>query len=254
MSRVKKIFLNSRFRSSGDSTDFKITLKENLYIPIGTQCAVDDIAIPNSFHTIMAGINDKFYVYRLAVHTMFTLTPNNYTASTLAAHLQTLLNNAYSPEAWTCTYNSTSNKITITSDTNTFYVSNYNTLRDSYPTINDSCNSIINFTSQTLGLTHVSNNINILATNVIYLRSDALTNNDSIDCMGNHNIIKAIPVSAVFGNTMFDSLNDPVDFFDAGEKSLRTIDFTLTNDVGLTLNNNNAEINFTIVLRYPDEK
>ena len=62
MDKIKKAYVDSRFRT-GDSisdSDFTFELKEALDLPDNTVCYIDDISIPHTWRTIEPH-NNKFY-------------------------------------------------------------------------------------------------------------------------------------------------------------------------------------------------
>ena len=63
MDEVKKVYVDSRFRTNGSDNngDFKVELIEALELPGNTVCYVDDISIPHTWRTIEA-YNTKFYI------------------------------------------------------------------------------------------------------------------------------------------------------------------------------------------------
>ena len=54
MDKIKKAYVDSRFRTRGSNSDsdFKFELKEALGLPDNTVCYIDDISIPHTWRTI----------------------------------------------------------------------------------------------------------------------------------------------------------------------------------------------------------
>ena len=63
MDKVKKVYVDSRFRSrySASNSDFTFELNEALVQPDNTVCYVDDISIPHTWRTIESH-NNKLYI------------------------------------------------------------------------------------------------------------------------------------------------------------------------------------------------
>ena len=117
---VQQIFVDSRDRISGTSTDFSIQLPTTLVVEGGAhKCRVDNLRIPMVFPTITTGVNDTFTVKEAATSYTVTLAGGNYDGATLAADLQALLF-AAAPGTWTVTYDSSNIAMTV-SCTNNFH-------------------------------------------------------------------------------------------------------------------------------------
>ena len=68
---IKKLYIDSRFKSSDSASDsdFKIDLPQNLLMPEGTGFYIDDISIPVSWYVIEEGRNNIlwFRAFNLSV-------------------------------------------------------------------------------------------------------------------------------------------------------------------------------------------
>ena len=95
---IKKIYIDTRFRtdSSSNSSDFKISLPETVYLPDNTKFFIDDVSIPHSWYSVEKDINDKLYMEVVGDGVLFDIIvpirPKNYTGSTLATAIQNELN------------------------------------------------------------------------------------------------------------------------------------------------------------------
>lgn len=94
--------------------DQNLNLKSN-EISRYTSIELTDYAIPASFYNIDVH-NNSFYINDTLADILITLTPGNYTSTTLIAELQTQLNNFSS--GFTITKNDTTRKITIARTSN----------------------------------------------------------------------------------------------------------------------------------------
>ena len=66
MDKVKKVYVDSRFRSrdSASNSDFTFELNEALVLPDNTVCYVDDISIPHTWRTIEAHDNKLYIIFK----------------------------------------------------------------------------------------------------------------------------------------------------------------------------------------------
>ena len=132
---VKKVYIDSRFRSSDSisSTDFKVDLPMTYYMPENTGLFITDLCIPVSWYMIDANRNNKIYfrVYRgldssgnnLDEVFISTIPSGNYNITSLASAISTAMNTnrvhadgtttGLSIGTFTATANLTTNTITI---------------------------------------------------------------------------------------------------------------------------------------------
>jgi hypothetical protein len=101
---MRQIFVDSRDRVSGTTTDFTIQLPETLSIEGGNHRGrVDNLRIPLTVPTITTGSNDTIIVQLGAQNYTVTLPQGQVDGPTLANNIQGLLQ-ATAPGAWTVTY------------------------------------------------------------------------------------------------------------------------------------------------------
>ena len=92
----RKLYIDSRYRSSGSHSDFTFQLAQSIEIPHGWVALIDNIQIPNVFLTVDSS-RAKLYL-RLFFPDLteqdrtITLTPGMYNGITLAIQLQSQLN------------------------------------------------------------------------------------------------------------------------------------------------------------------
>ena len=109
MDKIKKAYVDSRFRTRGSNSDsdFKFELKEALDLPDNTVRYIDDISIPHTWRTIESHSN-KSYINSKMMYLasggyditeeydydpfVLTLPEGNYTGPQMAAAIQELLN------------------------------------------------------------------------------------------------------------------------------------------------------------------
>ena len=92
------MYIDSAHKVSGTDNNFKCELKETMLMPHDAVFRVCDVAIANTFTTIMSGIHDDLYWYvsntnpvdsRPQTGFITTLTGKNYSGTEFAAELQT---------------------------------------------------------------------------------------------------------------------------------------------------------------------
>jgi hypothetical protein len=83
---MRQVFVDSRDRTSGTSSNFSIALPQTLALESGHQGRIDDLRIPNSTPSVNA-LNNTIQV-RIGV-TYYDLTPSRSARSTAAQIWQT---------------------------------------------------------------------------------------------------------------------------------------------------------------------
>ena len=87
---IKKIYIDTRLTTadSKSTSDFKISLPNNITLPTNTAFYITDITVPVSWYTIEAGRNDTIY-FRINganyAPSKCTLFEGNYSTITLGA-------------------------------------------------------------------------------------------------------------------------------------------------------------------------
>ena len=109
---MRQIFVDSRDRVSGTTTDFSIELRETLVIEgAGHKARIDQLRIPLTIPTIETADNDTIQVRVGATTYTITIPQAQYDGPGIASTIQSLLN-ATAPGSWTVTY--ITNKIAMT--------------------------------------------------------------------------------------------------------------------------------------------
>jgi hypothetical protein len=109
---MRQIFVDSRDRVSGSTTDFAIQLPETLTVSGEARGRVDNLRIPVSVPTIQTGVNDTLQVRLGATNYTVTIPQANYDGPGLASVLIGLLGST-APGSWTVTYDSSNIAMTI---------------------------------------------------------------------------------------------------------------------------------------------
>ena len=96
MEYPKVIRVDSRYRSSGTSTDFAVQLPSTVHFPPGTVCFVTAVSLPHAWFNVDSGISDRLHVIETRASNrrcrVVQLDAGNYTSVTLPAALADKLN------------------------------------------------------------------------------------------------------------------------------------------------------------------
>ncbi len=85
---MRKLFVDSRDRVQGSTTDFTIQLRETLSTTGGVNfCRIDELRVPLMIPLIQAGVNDTFWISLGGFTKFVTLSAGNYSGTDLAALL-----------------------------------------------------------------------------------------------------------------------------------------------------------------------
>ncbi len=186
-----------------------------------------------------------FFIDPGTYYNTITLTPKNYTLTTLATELETQLNTLYDAAVmeFTVSYNLFTMKLTVTMDdktpgnTHTFRFLTDEELQageyNSTPIANPkSANGIL----QNTGTSSIYSEASPYETNVIDLhniRNLYMTSNlGNYSVLSNFNwtgsdIIKKIPINVATGSILYDNVIAPFDMAPCGGQTLRTLNFKL---------------------------
>ena len=187
---MKQIFVDSRDRVSGTTTDFTIQLPQTLNLEGGRHRGrIDNLRVPVVIPTIQAGVNDTLQV-RIGVQTYTVTIPQaNYDGPGLAAILSSLLLSD-APESWTVTYDTANIAMSI-SCTNPFTIvgGTYAAQLLSRPYTQ---------TSNSYAFSYVS----VQGIDVMYLSSPDFATLDTVGPQGSHDVLLAANVTTPFGSVL----------------------------------------------------
>ena len=110
---MRQIFVDSRDRVSGTTTDFTIQLPETLSLGSGRRGRIDFLRIPVVIPTIRTGINDTIVVLIGSTSYGIAIPQANYDGTGLASAIQSRLA-ATAPGSWTVVYDSSNVAMSIT--------------------------------------------------------------------------------------------------------------------------------------------
>ena len=276
MPRFRKVYCNTSHRTRGTPTNCTLEFAQDVDCtgPGKVSMCVNSVSLPNVFHSIQAGSNDKLYVYQKhpsveaqSVNNIITIPQGNYTATQLGtAILNGLTAAALGSASYSVNYNSVTQKITITqTNSGGFTVYDATTLRTlgrkspqhsgAYgvlPVILNpqSLQEVLNIpTAQDPNVSFTSGIIMLARVTEVMLRSPTLTNMSTLDANGKQDCLKRILLDKEFSNLVTtDSNIETADLMDVSGRTLRTIDFQLTDGHGNVLDT--GGINFSWALNF----
>lgn len=211
---MRILFIDSRDRVSGTTTDFTIQLPETLVLAGGAHKArIDNLRIPVTVPTITAGTNDTVTVRLGAVNYTVTIPHGNYDGPGVASALQGLLQEA-APGAWAVVYDvnniamsvSCTNAFTIVGGTYTAHLMTrpYTQTSNSY-----------NFTF-----------VSVLGVDMMYLSSSQFSNLNIFGPGGAHDTICSAIVTQPYGAVLDTSMPWDV-WFDTPGMTTQQLSFQL---------------------------
>ena len=213
---MRQIFVDSRDRVSGTTTDFAIQLPQTLNLEGGRHKGrIDHLRIPLVIPTIQAGVNDTFQVLIGATTYTVTLPQANYDGPGLAAALASrLLSTA--PGSWTVTCDTANIAMSI-SCTNPFTIvgGTYAAQLLSRPYTQ---------TSTSYACTYVS----VQGIDVMYLCAQQFATMDTFGPQGSHDTLMNAVVTTPFGSVV--SVDMPAyTWFDIPALTTQQLSFQLRN-------------------------
>jgi len=210
---MRQLFIDSRDRVSGTSTDFTIQLPETLVVEGRRRARIDNLRIPLVIPTIRKDVNDTVIVSLGGSSYTVHIPQANYDGPGLAAAIQQSLSST-TPGTWHCTYDVSNIAMTMTCSVNfTITGGTYATQLLSHPYTN---------TANSYSFTYV----NVLGIDVMYLSSSKFSNLDTIGPQGAHDTLMCAIVTQEFGSVLDVSM--PVDaYFDIPMLTTQTLDFQL---------------------------
>ena len=92
MISIRRIYVDSRLKSSGTGSDFTVELPRSFEVPDQTIAFIDSVLVPNVFHSIHENNNRLYFAEftnpsNVTEH-IYTLDEGNYTGSQLAQLVQ----------------------------------------------------------------------------------------------------------------------------------------------------------------------
>ena len=236
-------------------------------------CQIHEVSIPHSWYSIQKGVNDRIFVR--VEHTgtgpwttraMITLTEGDYSVSDLAGHLQVILNNYFNDvefppqrsDMFVVSHSSLLNKIRISVNYNDieFQIipdSDILTHPEWFPDVNvnslQSVNKVLqnyNVATYDFNTSYYSGFIDLQRVKSLYLHCNEISNYNQLTVAGNSSIIKKINVSVPYLGVINDNELSSFDYINVSGKTLRRLNFRLTNHLNEIVELNGINISFAI--------
>jgi hypothetical protein len=252
---IKKIYIDSRFKSSDSASDsdFKIDLPTTLLMPEDTGFYIDDVCIPHTWYPVESGVNNSI-LYRVNNVERIAFVPaGNYSVANLGLAIAAAMNSAAGVDFFESLYDFKTNTLTIKLKT-IYSAIPFEIYTDAYikqmtsidkKTMNK---TLKNFTSKGYNTSpFVSGYIDLYPLRNIYMTSSGLGNFNTMTITGERNVVKKIPVNAGHGEVIFDQTVTGMDYLDCSHQTLSRISFQLRDIFGNVINLNGNHISFSIV-------
>ena len=273
MARYRKIYIDTRHRNLNESlstSDFVIDLPETQETGANTKLYLHELSLPNTIYPIEENVNNRLYL-TLGGTTggapvyYFIVAPDkgSYVGSELATELQNKLNTATNGtdgnnDYFSCSYSLKTNTITISCNYVAYYYvihtdkelqTNYGFSVDYDRSHTMSINNVLGNTVEKINYAptpFVSGFVNLLPMKNIYLTSDSLTNGNQLAPYGVARVLKKIPITAGFGNVIYDNEILMNDANDVSMRHLRRLHFKYVDAYGKTVDLHGADSSFSL--------
>ena len=279
MPRFRKVYVNSSHRTRGTPTNFGYEFPLDIDCTGKCSMAVTSVSLPNVFFGLQSGVNDKLYIYQkhpttesLSTNNIITLAAGNYTATTLGtAILNGLQAAALGSASYSVNYNAVTQRITITqTNGGGFLVYDDYTLKTlgrkdphlggaagTMPKIPNpqSLQQILNIPPAPLDPSPLftSGIITLVRVTEAMLRSPNITNMSTMDSNGRQDVLKRILIDKDFGYVVTtDSNIETSDLMDVSNKTLRSVDFILSDGHGNVLELHGIDFSFCLNFVFGD--
>jgi hypothetical protein len=243
----RKLYIDSRYRSSGSHSDFIFQLAHSIEVPAGSVAIIDTVSVPNVFQTIDSTRNKLYVDFYENPDKIVTLTAGMYNGVTLAAELQSQLN-AMGQGTFSVIFDSPTGQLKILA-TGAGYVvfSERSILRpfDCLEVIGGlDVGPILLPDNAEVTLPH---HVDVSGTRVLYLCSSNFGHYSSLGPRGESDILRAVFVDASNGSYIVDRLANPCEFIECAGQQLQSLRFTLRDGNGLVVDLKGRSISFSII-------
>ena len=246
----RKVFVDSRWRISGEHNDFSIVLPDDVNTTRTASVYVASCSFSNTFETVTTGVNDKLYLItrrygELPGVGVVPISPGKYTGATLATELQSKLRAATLVTEITVTFDAVYGTLTFSrpdgemqfpSDgelrSALWKVQNWDPLASSsvhpYDPLNTaSLNGMLYFPRpSSLKSSTTTGNIDLVPYRDVYLHSSITQFRTLKSGTGEKDCICRIPIEADFGFLNVYRHLGPSDAIACSDQHLRTVSFT----------------------------
>ena len=263
MASARRIYIDSRLRSSGTDSDFTYDLPRSIEVPDQTIAFVDSILVPNVWTTLHEN-NNRLYVSETVGTTTtdhtYLLQEGNYTGQTLADMLATTLNsNKTLATNYTVTYDESIGKITITNQTPDYVIFTREALigtswnggapltLENVRDCNDVIGNVAGSTTVVAGVLQMGGFIDLLPYKNLFLCSSTFGNLGTVlGPVGQGDIIRRVAVAVPFGHMIYDAHSTSADYIDCSLTQISQMRWRLTDERGRVVSLKNHGISFSI--------
>jgi hypothetical protein len=242
----RKLYIDSRYRSSGSHSDFVFQLAQSIEVPAGMVAIIDTVSVPNVFQTIDSTRNKLYVEIYGAPDQVVTLTTGMYNGVTLAAELQAQLN-AMDHGSYTVVYNSATGQLSIVARGVVY--ARLHARVSSRPFDALEVLGAIDGLNLADGINVVlPHHVDVAGTRVLYLCSSNLGHYSSLGPRGESDILRAIYVDASNGSYIVDRIANPFEFIQCEGQQLQSMRFSLRDGNGQLVDMRGRSIAFSIIL------
>ena len=241
----RKLYIDSRARSSGSHSDFVYQLAQSIEVPHGMVAIIDTVSVPNVFQTVDGTRNKLYLEIYGATPQVVTLTTGMYNGVTLAAELQAQLN-AMGHGSYIVAYSSATGQLSIAaSGVVHVRIRERGAVRphDALEAIG-AIDGVDLADGHTVRLPH---HVDIAGTRVLYLCSSTFGHYSSLGPRGESDILRAVYVDASSGSYIVDRLSNPFEFIECAGQQLQSIRFSLRDGNGQIVDLRGRSCAFSII-------
>ena len=266
MQHPRKIYFDSRFRSSGSHSDFEYTLAQGFEVADSTVCIVDTFACANEFSAIDS-IGTKNHRLSFAerrwdgngwllTQRSVVIPDGHYDAYSLATAIETAMN-AAAVNTFTVTYSELSSKFAFDSSEqfkiwsrDMLFNGDHDTLTgwNTHSREHDICEVIGCVAGQNILSTsfEAPEMADLTPVKQLFLCSNLGSGVASMGPRGESDIIRRIDIGAGYGSYFVDRISTPGEYIDCGGQQLSTLRFVLKDPTGNTVRLTKA-ISFSLI-------
>ena len=248
----RKLYIDSRYRSSGTHSDFVFQLAQSVEVPVGMVAIIDTVSVPNVFQTVDDSRN-KLYLQLFGANPrdiVLTLTNGMYNGVTLANELQAQLL-ALGIGDFAVVYGTATGQLSLTytnpADPSAFRIRGrgaaypYDALEVLGLDITEG-----RFVYEGIADTF-PNHVDIAGTRVLYLCSSNFGHYSSLGPRGESDITRAVYVDASNGSYIVDRIANPFEFIQCEGQQLQSLRFSLRDGNGRVVDMRGRSIAFSLI-------
>ena len=243
------IFVDSKYRASGTSTDFTWELPESVLLRTA-RLKVLQLRVPVTYYTVDAR-NKNMYVQDNAQLRVLKIPNGNYDGLSLAFNLKALLG-----EGFTCAFDSSRNSLEIHRPSGNFRIVPDKALTNAWQ-FPDGCSRLVP-KSINANLRHPESTtstqttffcptIDLQTQPDLYLRCSVLADPKIYAPRGARDVLFKTAMVAPYGFVKYEQSPNEI-WHEVGDLSLRTIPFSLTDAEGVPVDLHGAGFSFTLVV------